>query len=198
MVRPESRFVKSFKEIPISSAPRFRRLQLGREHSSYKEKEAECSSCASTSSHSASFSLQFSLFYAQKKHETGFEPAALALARRCSTTEPLVHKKYCFFEHAHYISIVKNCQLLFFNFFIFFVFSAHWKHFPTGPSPRQTATRCFPGMPDSKTFRPKACFALGRAVFIDSSILFSSQLLVCLIHIQSKPVTVVLNTGFDP
>ena len=26
-----------------------------------------------------------------KKHETGFEPAALALARRCSTTEPLVH-----------------------------------------------------------------------------------------------------------
>ena len=25
-----------------------------------------------------------------RKHETGFEPAALALARRCSTTEPLV------------------------------------------------------------------------------------------------------------
>lgn len=25
-----------------------------------------------------------------KEHETGFEPAALALARRCSTTEPLV------------------------------------------------------------------------------------------------------------
>ena len=35
---------------------------------------------------------QFSLFFAKKKkHETGFEPAALALARRCSTTEPLVH-----------------------------------------------------------------------------------------------------------
>ena len=27
----------------------------------------------------------------QKKHETGFEPATLALARRYSTTEPLVH-----------------------------------------------------------------------------------------------------------
>ena len=66
-------------------------LQLGRGHSSDKETEAECSSCASTSLHSASVSLQFSLFYAQKKHETGFEPAALALARRCSTTEPLVH-----------------------------------------------------------------------------------------------------------
>ncbi len=25
------------------------------------------------------------------KRETGFEPAALALARRCSTTEPLAH-----------------------------------------------------------------------------------------------------------
>lgn len=42
-----------------------------------------------------------------KKHETGFEPATLALARRYSTTEPLVHifvplnkdtilKKFCF------------------------------------------------------------------------------------------------------
>ena len=30
-------------------------------------------------------------FCKNKKHETGFEPAALALARRCSTTEPLVH-----------------------------------------------------------------------------------------------------------
>ena len=28
---------------------------------------------------------------ATKKHETGFEPATLALARRYSTTEPLVH-----------------------------------------------------------------------------------------------------------
>ena len=28
----------------------------------------------------------------KKKHETGFEPATLALARRYSTTEPLVHK----------------------------------------------------------------------------------------------------------
>ena len=26
-----------------------------------------------------------------KEHETGFEPATLALARRYSTTEPLVH-----------------------------------------------------------------------------------------------------------
>ena len=32
-------------------------------------------------------------FQAQKKHETGFEPATLALARRYSTTEPLVHNK---------------------------------------------------------------------------------------------------------
>ena len=31
------------------------------------------------------------LVFQEKKHETGFEPAALALARRCSTTEPLVH-----------------------------------------------------------------------------------------------------------
>ena len=31
------------------------------------------------------------VFAKNKKHETGFEPAALALARRCSTTEPLVH-----------------------------------------------------------------------------------------------------------
>ena len=30
-------------------------------------------------------------FRQQKKHETGFEPATLALARRYSTTEPLVH-----------------------------------------------------------------------------------------------------------
>ena len=29
-----------------------------------------------------------------KKHETGFEPATLALARRYSTTEPLVHNHY--------------------------------------------------------------------------------------------------------
>ena len=28
-----------------------------------------------------------------KKRETGFEPATLALARRCSTTEPFAHKE---------------------------------------------------------------------------------------------------------
>ena len=33
------------------------------------------------------------LQYTHLKHETGFEPAALALARRCSTTEPLVQKR---------------------------------------------------------------------------------------------------------
>ena len=31
-------------------------------------------------------------FYVLKKHETGFEPATLALARRYSTTEPLVQQ----------------------------------------------------------------------------------------------------------
>ena len=29
-----------------------------------------------------------------RERETGFEPAALALARRCSTTEPLAHIKF--------------------------------------------------------------------------------------------------------
>ena len=81
------RSMKTLRTAQLHSAP----LHVARGHSSYKEKEEECSPCASTSSHSSSFSLQFSLFYAQKKHETGFEPAALALARRCSTTEPLVH-----------------------------------------------------------------------------------------------------------
>ena len=33
------------------------------------------------------------LNYTRKEHETGFEPATLALARRYSTTEPLVHMK---------------------------------------------------------------------------------------------------------
>ena len=35
---------------------------------------------------------KFKEFQPTKKHETGFEPATLALARRYSTTEPLVHK----------------------------------------------------------------------------------------------------------
>ena len=36
--------------------------------------------------------MVFQCFPGKKiEHETGFEPAALALARRCSTTEPLVH-----------------------------------------------------------------------------------------------------------
>ena len=38
-----------------------------------------------------------------KKHETGFEPATLALARRYSTTEPLVHK-VCTFKTTHKLS----------------------------------------------------------------------------------------------
>ena len=37
------------------------------------------------------FQTLFYLFLQTKKHETGFEPATLALARRYSTTEPLVH-----------------------------------------------------------------------------------------------------------
>ena len=49
----------------------------------------------------ALFLLHCSLFYAQKKHETGFEPAALALARRCSTTEPLVHFLFRIYEVLH-------------------------------------------------------------------------------------------------
>ena len=36
------------------------------------------------------FQTLFYLFLQIKKHETGFEPATLALARRYSTTEPLV------------------------------------------------------------------------------------------------------------
>ena len=37
------------------------------------------------------FSILFISTLGTLEHETGFEPAALALARRCSTTEPLVH-----------------------------------------------------------------------------------------------------------
>ena len=79
--------IKTMRTAQLHSAS----LHVARGHSSDKEIDRECLSCASTSIHSRSISLQFSLFYAQKKHETGFEPAALALARRCSTTEPLVH-----------------------------------------------------------------------------------------------------------
>ena len=35
--------------------------------------------------------VRIQYFQQIKKHETGFEPATLALARRYSTTEPLVH-----------------------------------------------------------------------------------------------------------
>ena len=38
---------------------------------------------------------------ATKKHETGFEPATLALARRYSTTEPLVHIRDVPLKTAH-------------------------------------------------------------------------------------------------
>ena len=37
-------------------------------------------------------SIVYIYFYVLKKHETGFEPATLALARRYSTTEPLVQQ----------------------------------------------------------------------------------------------------------
>ena len=48
------------------------------------------------------------------KHETGFEPAALALARRCSTTEPLVHTiKFVRIELIYYIKSFIICQQLF-------------------------------------------------------------------------------------
>ena len=71
--------------------PRFRKLQLGREHSLYEKTEGKIILHASIRLIFPSVFSHSSLFYAQKKHETGFEPAALALARRCSTTEPLVH-----------------------------------------------------------------------------------------------------------
>ena len=60
-------FFETCTSIPLT-------LHVGRGLSSYKENEAECSSCASTSLHSASFSLQFSLFYAQKSTRRDSNP----------------------------------------------------------------------------------------------------------------------------
>ena len=102
-------------------------LHVGRGRSSYKENGRKCSSCASTSIHFLPFSLQFSLFFAQKKpqnmrihalrqkkkHETGFEPAALALARRCSTTEPLVRISYVLWTNNIILCFKRNVNTFF-------------------------------------------------------------------------------------
>ena len=57
------------------------------------------------------------MFTVSVKHETGFEPAALALARRCSTTEPLVHViKFVRIELIQYITTFVSCQYLFLSF----------------------------------------------------------------------------------
>ena len=50
------------------------------------------------------------VFAKNKKHETGFEPAALALARRCSTTEPLVRIQFVRIELVNYIKHKILCQ----------------------------------------------------------------------------------------
>ena len=48
--------------------------------------------------------LANSTFLSKKiKHETGFEPAALALARRCSTTAPLVHFLFRTYSFSTYL-----------------------------------------------------------------------------------------------
>ena len=68
------------------------------------------------------------LFYMQtplsdtKKHETGFEPATLALARRYSTTEPLVH--ILFSESEQYLLYFQKVLLstLFLFFCVFLCF----------------------------------------------------------------------------
>ena len=55
------------------------------------------------------------------KHETGFEPATLALARRYSTTEPLVQFLCLVVSHKHDIYIL-HYNLIFVNAF-FEIFS---------------------------------------------------------------------------
>ena len=80
------------------------------------------STCISSGSHWQSI-LSLSV-KTQKKHETGFEPATLALARRYSTTEPLVHLS-CLRavrrkQDIYYMKVL-CLSTLFFNFFIFFV-----------------------------------------------------------------------------
>ena len=44
------------------------------------------------------------------EHETGFEPATLALARRYSTTEPLVHFDVSLIDKTYYTPISLICQ----------------------------------------------------------------------------------------
>lgn len=64
---------------------------------------------------------------ASEKHETGFEPATLALARRYSTTEPLAHNIICLsgsinkpVNEKYSIIIHAQWQALFCNFFNFY------------------------------------------------------------------------------
>ena len=47
----------------------------------------------------------------REEHETGFEPATLALARRYSTTEPLVHICKPFRDYFLYIKTLSGCLL---------------------------------------------------------------------------------------
>lgn len=60
-----------------------------------------------------------------EKHETGFEPATLALARRYSTTEPLVHLLSCLCSLEQYIlyMIKKDLSTEKLKKFIFFILS---------------------------------------------------------------------------
>lgn len=59
------------------------------------------------------------------KHETGFEPATLALARRYSTTEPLVQLYSACFPQALYIyyNINSDMSITFLKFIQIFVLS---------------------------------------------------------------------------
>ncbi len=59
----------------------------------------------------------------KNKHETGFEPATPALARRYSTTEPLVQLCCTCFLQARYIyyNINHDMSITFLKFFQFFV-----------------------------------------------------------------------------
>ena len=57
----------------------------------------------------------------RKERETGFEPATLALARRCSTTEPLAHNTVSI--SSNYVFVNTFYQLfLFFSSIIFSTF----------------------------------------------------------------------------
>ncbi len=53
-----------------------------------------------------------SILPVSKEHETGFEPATLALARRYSTTEPLVHIQFkaSSADELNNIKLKRSCQ----------------------------------------------------------------------------------------